>query len=570
MIRTLLLCLAFPALLSCHSSSNKSKDSISTDTAAISAGKALFEKNCLSCHSFEQDGIGPALGGITTHTPTDWIKNFIKNPLAIMQSDDTIAAQLRIRYKSVMPSFPQFSDDELTSIVAYLHTHTALPEERKYVEGAIRDPIPEKIPLSKLVVNIKEIAHFPVSSADGKHPLTRITKLAPQPGTGDLFVNDLRGQLYKLKDGRPAVFMDMNKLRPSFIAEPGLATGFGSFAFHPLFTRNGLFYTSHTEKPGKTKADFTYDDSIKVTLQWVLTEWKVNDVNADTFAGTSRELLRVNMVSYAHGMQEITFNPNAKAGSGDFGLLYIGIGDGSSVQEGYPSVPHGKNKVWGAILRIDPLGTNSKNGQYGIPADNPFARDKDPDTNKEIYAYGFRNPHRITWTRSNEMLVSNIGQTNIEALEWVRPGQDYGWPIREGGFVNDPKSDLNNIFALPADDSTYGFTYPVAQFDHDEGAAICGGYEYTGSDIPELKGKFLFGDIPSGRLFFINTTDVTRTGGAPIKEWKIAIGRKPASLREVCGGSRVDLHFGMDSQGGMYILTKADGKLYQLESASTK
>ena len=162
MNRTLLLCLAFPALLSCHSSSNKSKDSISTDTAAISAGKALFEKNCLSCHSFEQDGIGPALGGITTHTPTDWIKNFIKNPLAIMQSDDTIAAQLRIRYKSVMPSFPHFSYDELTSIVAYLHTHTALPEERKYVEGAIRDPIPEKIPLSKLVVNIKEISHFQV------------------------------------------------------------------------------------------------------------------------------------------------------------------------------------------------------------------------------------------------------------------------------------------------------------------------------------------------------------------------------------------------------------------------
>ena len=74
-----------------------------------------------------------------------------------------------------MPSFPQFSDDELTSIVAYLHTHTALPEEREYVEGAIRDPIPEKIPLSNLVVNIKEIAQFPVSSADGKHPLTSFT-----------------------------------------------------------------------------------------------------------------------------------------------------------------------------------------------------------------------------------------------------------------------------------------------------------------------------------------------------------------------------------------------------------
>jgi mono/diheme cytochrome c family protein len=570
MNRTLLLCLAFLAIISCNSSPDNNKNPISSDTAVVAAGKALFEKNCSSCHSFEHDDIGPALGGITKHIPIDWIKKFIANPAAIMQSNDTLAAQLRKKYQAVMPSFPQFSDSELNSIIAYMHTSTLPPEERRYVEGAIHDPIPEKIPVSNLVVNIKEITRFPVSSKDGKYPLTRITKLASQPGSNILFVNDLRGTLYDLKDGHSKVFLDLNKVRPLFIAEPGLATGFGSFAFHPLFAKNGLFYTTHTEKPGPAKADFTYDDSIKVTLQWVLTEWKVNDVNADTFAGTSRELMRVNMVSYAHGMQEITFNPNAKPGSGDFGLLYIGIGDGSSVQEGYPSVPHGKNKVWGALLRINPLGTNSANGKYGIPADNPFSKDNDPNTKKEIYAYGFRNPHRITWTKTNEMLVSNIGQTNIEALEWVRPGQDYGWPIREGSFVNDPKSDLNNIFALPSDDNSYGITYPVAQFDHDEGAAICGGYEYIGADIPLLKGKFLFGDIPSGRLFFINTADIRRKGGAPIEEWKLTINDVPATLKQVCGSSRVDLHFGMGSHGEMYMLTKSDGKLYQIESASTK
>jgi mono/diheme cytochrome c family protein len=569
MNRTLLLCLAFLALVSCNSSPDNNT-LISPDTAVIAAGRAIFEKNCTSCHSFDRDDIGPALGGITTHTPVDWIKKFIADPSAIMQSDDTIAARLRKKYHSVMPSFPQFTDSELNSIVAYMHTNTSVPEERKFVEGAIHDPIPEKIPLSNLIVNIKEVAHFPTSSKDKKYPLTRITKLAAQPGSNSLFVNDLRGRLYKLKGGQPIVYLDLNTLCPSFIDEPGLATGFGSFAFHPLFDKNGLFYTSHTEKPSATKADFTYDDSIKVTLQWVLTEWKANDVNADTFAGTSRELMRVNMVSYAHGMQEITFNPNAKPGSPDFGLLYIGIGDGSSVQEGYPSVPHGKNKVWGALLRIDPLGKNSTNGKYGVPSDNPFIKDKDPNTKKEIYAYGFRNPHRITWTDKNDMLVSNIGQTNIEALEWVRPGLDFGWPIREGSFVNDPKSDLNNIFPLPANDSNYGITYPVAQFDHDEGAAICGGYEYINSDIPALKGKFLFGDIPSGRLFFINTADISSRGGAQIHEWKITIDHAPATLKEVCGSSRVDLHFGMGGDGKMYMLTKSDGKLYQIEGASIK
>jgi glucose/arabinose dehydrogenase/mono/diheme cytochrome c family protein len=561
----------FPVLIiltACNSSPNNV--TIATDTAAIEAGRVLFEKNCVTCHSFERDEIGPALGAVTERVSVHWLKQFVKDPAGMMQSDDTIAAQLRKRYQATMPSFSQFSDSELNNIIAYMHTHSSPPQRITYREGAIRDPIPEKIQLSNLVVNIKEVARFPASSKDGKYPLTRITKLAAQPGSGDLFVNDLRGKLYKLKNGKPVVFLDISSLRPAFIDEPGLGSGFGSFAFHPQFSKNGLFYTTHTEKPATAKADFTYNDTINVEEQWVLTEWKMNDVNSDTFSGTSRELLRANMVSYAHGIQEIAFNPNVKPGAEDFGLLYIGIGDGSSVQLGFPFITRGKNKIWGAVLRVDPLGTNSANGKYGIPANNPFVKDKDPNTKKEIYAYGFRNPHRITWTKANEMLVSNIGQTNIESLEWIRPGGDYGWPAREGSFLFDPNGNLDNVFPLTAGDSSHGITYPVAQFDHDEGSAICGGYEYSGRNIPELEGKFLFGDIPSGRLFYINTADIHRPNGAPIQEWKITIDHVPATLKQVCGSSRVDLHFGMDGEGELYILTKSDGKLYKIEGASIK
>ena len=103
------------------------------------------------------------------------------------------------------------------------------------------------------------------------------------------------------------VYMDMAKLKPKFINEPGLATGFGSFAFHPDFAKNGLLYTTHTEAPGSGKADFGYADSIKVTVQWVLTEWKTKNPGAATFSGTSRELFRVNMVTGIHGVQEINF-----------------------------------------------------------------------------------------------------------------------------------------------------------------------------------------------------------------------------------------------------------------------
>src|SRR5690606_14438159 len=123
-----------------------------------------------------------------------------------------------------------------------------------------------------------------------------------------------------------------------------------------------------------------------------------------------------------------------------------------------------------------------------------------------------------------------------------------------------------DVYPLPANDSVYGITYPVAEFDHDEGAAISGGLEYLGHKIPQLKGKYFFGDIPSGRLFYLNTDDIKQGEQAAIKEWRIAINGSPATLEKACGSKRVDLHFGRDAKGELYILTKADGKLYKLAS----
>jgi glucose/arabinose dehydrogenase len=359
----------------------------------------------------------------------------------------------------------------------------------------------------------------------------------------------------------------MAKQRPKFIKEPGLATGFGSFAFHPDFSKNSLFYTTHTEAPNSAKADFRYDDSIKTTVQWVLTEWKADDPYAESFSGTGRELLRVNFVSGIHGVQEITFNPLAKPGDEDYGLLYIGVGEGGAVEEGYPFLAHSKEKIWGTVIRVDPAGRNSANGKYGIPQTNPFAKEQNTTTLKEIYAYGFRNPHRITWSKSGNMLVSNVGQGNIESLYLVEPGHDYGWPIREGTVVVNPYGDLNKVYSLPSNDSIYHVTYPVAEYDHDEGKAICGGYEYWGNSIPELRGKFLFGDIPTGRLFYVEMEDIRLGKQAAIHEWRISFNRQLKTLKELCGNDRVDLHFGRDAKGELYILTKADGKMYKLVSA---
>ena len=549
---------------SCKSGGSMGND-ISSDPATIANGETAFIQKCSGCHNFRQDGIGPQLGGLTNEVSTDWIQHFVRDSKKMAESGDERAQQLLKKYKTAMPSFASFSDDELNAIIAFMNTRKKPDQQMTSSYGKpLTNPIPDTIQRSGLVVGLQLLTQIPASSDTGKIPLTRITELGYEPNSGSSFVLDLRGKLYKLQNNKPVVYMDMAKLKPKFINEPGLATGFGSFAFHPDFAKNGLLYTTHSEAPGSGRADFSYFDSIKVTLQWVLTEWKADQPGAATFSGKGRELLRVNMVTGIHGVQEITFNPLATPGTKDYGMLYIGVGDGGSVDEGFPSLAHNRGKIWGTVIRIDPHGNNSANGQYGIPEDNPFVKDQNKSLG-EIYAYGFRNPHRITWTKSGQMLVSNVGGGNIESVNMVLPGQDFGWPIREGTFVLDPYGDITKVYPLPADDSSYHITYPVAQFDHDQGwTAVSGGFEYTGTAIPSLKGKFVFGNIASGRLLYIEIADIKQGKQAIIKEWNVSVNGVEKTLTSLCGNDRADLHFGRDAKGELYILTKTDGKIYRL------
>jgi glucose/arabinose dehydrogenase len=558
------------SMSSCHHGAGGAGD-FSADTAVIAGGKASFTQYCGGCHTFKKSSIGPSLGGVTDTVPAEWIRHFIRSPQELLGAGDQRASQLYRQYKVMMPGFGQLTEDEMSGILSYLHTQKGMGSVGGKVKGeVVQDPIPGGIRFSGLVVGMRLVTQFPRSTDSGRTPLARITKMDFEPGTGRDFVVDLRGRLYRMDKGVPAVYMDMAVLRPNFIHEPRVATGFGSFAFHPDFARNGLLYTSHSEHAGSGRADFGYADSIGVALQWVVTEWKVRDPAAKVFSGEGRELLRVNMVTSMHGVQELAFNPLSARSDRDYGKLYICVGDGDCIEEGYGVLTHSKEKVWGTILRIDPAGHNSFNGRYGIPADNPFIGDAGGRQVKEIYAYGFRNPHRITWTRDGKMLAVNIGQTNIESVCWIMPGHDYGWPVREGNFVLDPDGDLDKIYTLPPDDSLYHFTYPIAEYDHDEGKAICGGFEYTGNDIPALKGKFVFGDIVNGRLFYIGMKDIVQGKQASVKEWRIAINGRPVTLLQLCGDNRADLHFGKDAKGELYILTKTDGKIYRLTDGVIK
>jgi glucose/arabinose dehydrogenase/mono/diheme cytochrome c family protein len=539
---------------------------IPTDSLTLAAGQLLFSQNCGACHNFKEDGIGPQLGGLTKSVSADWIKNFVRDPKGIIESGDERAKELFGKYKAIMPPFAHYSDDQLNGLIAFIHSKPT-PDLRKATldPNALKDPIPEKIPMSDLVIEMEVLAQIPASS--NEQQLTRIAKMDVHPVTKKLMVMDLRGKLYQLNGSTPEVYMDIEKLKPNFIHKPGLGTGLGSFAFHPEFSKNGLIYTSHTEAAGSAKADFNFADSIEVALQWVLSEWKTKEPGTSPFSGEGRELFRIDMESQIHGMQELVFNPVAKKGGEDYGLLYIGIGDGGSAEHGYGFLCHTVEKLWGTVIRIDPTGQDSDNGNYGIPLTNPFVKSTDPNVRKEIFAYGFRNPHRITWSKSGQMLVSNIGHHLVESLYIVPAGSDAGWPLREGKFLIDPTQNMHNIYPVPFDDSKNNFNYPVAQYDHDEGNAIAGGYEYWGSMIPELKGKFLFGDIVQGRLFYVEMGDLKLGSQAPIKEWRVSVGGKIKTLKELTGTDKVDERFGRDGNGEMYITTKPDGKVYRLVKA---
>jgi hypothetical protein len=344
--------------------------------------------------------------------------------------------------------------------------------------------------------------------------------------------------------------------------------------------------------PGFTAADATYHN--------VITEWHAKNPAANTFEGTRRELLRVAHVvmNLTHPMGAVEFNPTARPGSEDYGLLYtsgsdLGFSNGGGPRAQNPAQTQRLDSVIGAILRIDPRspavsGGVKGLGDYTIPPTNKFAADGDPKTLGEIYAYGFRNAHRLSWDFTDgTMFASDIGMDNVEEINIVRNGGNYGWMKREGIWENGmsrPGGALNQLFPLPADvlsgRTKDEFTYPVAMYDHDEGVAISGGFAYNGR-IPALRGKFVFGDVNRGRLFAADTAALKKADDgipqtvAPIEEIQLftrdASGRRTditfKQLVEKTMGAtltRADLHIGRAADGELFITSRQDGWIRML------
>jgi glucose/arabinose dehydrogenase len=241
------------------------------------------------------------------------------------------------------------------------------------------------------------------------------------------------------------------------------------------------------------------------------------------------------------------------------------------------AMPHGK------ILRIDPRGTDSANGRYGIPTGNPFVGRA--GALGEIYAVGMRDPHRFSWDRggTHRMFLGHIGEHAIEGVYDVRAGDNLGWSEREGAFTFDRTAPLcDRLLPLPADDARFGYTYPVAAYDHDPppdwdcdadvGRAIAGGFVYRGRLAPALRGRYVFGDLVDGRIFYTEESRMRRGRGlAPLNQLMLfdAAGNR-VLMRDLSGPgapgdpNRIDLRFGVDAAGELYILAKANGRIWKV------
>ena len=443
------------------------------------------------------------------------------------------------------------------------------------------DPFPAPVPATAGVITagIEEFASLP----DAGGVAARMMLLVDEPGTGRLFVNDMHGIVYAVSyDGATVTrYLDLREPRWSLDVEASRRElGFQSFALHPQFGEPGApgygkLYTYTDTTNTAPPADFVPgggDD----THDTILLEWTAADAAAaDYDGGPPRELLRVEQPFGNHNGGQLAFNPRAAPGDPDFGLLYVGSGDGGS--GGDPlDVSQNLASILGKVLRIDPLGNDSANGRYGIPPDNPFAGDGDPGTLGEIYAYGVRNPQRFAWDmRDGRLFVADIGQNIVEEVSLVTPGANLGWNDWEGSF----RFLSRRAVSLADPRGEPGLVYPVVEYDHRDPllqgrSAATGVVVYRDAAIPQLTDLLLFGDSPSGEVFFVSADDLPDGGQTALRrvlfrgdgetETFLQVIQRTVAAQGRMPATRADLRFGTGPEGQVFLLNKRDGVIRRL------
>jgi glucose/arabinose dehydrogenase len=256
---------------------------------------------------------------------------------------------------------------------------------------------------------------------------------------------------------------------------------------------------TYTSEPTAERTDFPnpHAQGVAPNHQSVIASWKVSSDGSEVDPGSRKELMRIDQPQFNHNGGMIAVGPD--------GFLYIGMGDGGGANDigpGHnPEIGNSQDLkvVLGKMLRIDVNGSDSRNGAYGIPKDNPFAS-RAGGAAAEIYALGLRNPFRFSFD-GPRLIVGDVGQNKLEMVYEVGMGGNYGWRVKEGSFQFNINGTIENFTPGAA-----RLTNPLLQYDRDEGTSVMGGHVYRGKAIPALSGRYVFGDYQkggtgTGRLF---------------------------------------------------------------------
>jgi len=350
---------------------------------------------------------------------------------------------------------------------------------------------------------------------------------SPKDGTGRLFICEQTGKIKIVKNGvlleKP--FLDvtakLDKMSKAY-SEKGLL----GLVFHPNYKTNGRFFIYYSAPSANKNSEH----------KSIVAEYKVS-ADADIANETSHKIIiEIEQPESNHNGGQLAFGAD--------GFLYIGLGDGGGAGDEHGTIGNGQDltELLGKILRIDV----DKKSPYAIPSDNPFV--KNPYAKHEIWAYGLRNPWRFSFdSKTGKLFCADVGQNEWEEIDIIEKGKNYGWRIMEGSHCYNPETNCNQK----------GLSLPIAEYNHDVGISVTGGYVYRGKNIPALQGKYIFGDW-KGELFYLEETQ---------GKWKM----QNLIIEEKKGNDLgININsFGEDETGEIYIISQkytglfaANGRVY--------
>jgi glucose/arabinose dehydrogenase len=411
---------------------------------------------------------------------------------------------------------------EPTTAVSVPATNTAAaPVEGTTIEPPATVTTPPDLATAAPAATDAPVATDPPATVPNPQPVTSI-HLVPVAGGFDqpihlthafderLFVVEQPGVIQVVVQGEPLAqpFLDIRERVGSDASEQGLL----SVAFHPAYASNGYFYVNYTDVAGDT----------------VVSRFQVSAADANQADPESEYvIIQIEQPYQNHNGGQLQFGPD--------GYLYIGMGDGGS---GGDPEGHGQDPftLLGDLLRIDVDGGDP----YAIPADNPFAGDDDKQG--EIWATGLRNPWRFSFDRlTGDLYLADVGQGSWEEINFEAAGSpggtNYGWNIMEGTHCfRDDGCDTASLLL------------PVAEYSHDQGCSVTGGYVYRGNDFPSLNGNYFFADYCSGIIW-----SLLRGGDG---RWQQIV---------LLDSDYLISTFGEDAAGELYLADRSSGTIFQIQ-----